>query len=65
MTSTKSNLTGTLAALSLAAILMIGTVSGFKSIEKAANPTTQNVVLQADGTAPPPPPIKFSGNKRA
>ena len=67
MTSTKGrNLAGTLISLMVAAVLMVGTVSGFKAAERAVNSSsTKNVVLQADGTNPPAPPIKLPGSRHA
>lgn len=61
-----SKVAGTLISLMVAAVLVVGTISGFEAAEKAvASSSTQNVVLQADGTNPPAPPIKLGGSKRS
>lgn len=66
MTNAKSNVAGTLTALIVAGVLMAGTVCGFKAGERAMNSSSMhNVVLQADGTVPPAPPIKLGGSKRS
>jgi hypothetical protein len=62
MTGTNKNMVWNLGALLAAAILTIGAMSTFSSHPSAINPKLQNLVLCADGTVPPAPPLPLPGS---